>query len=98
MNSLVGLFKFINASPTAYHAVATAEGELRSNGYTRLFEGEKWSLTDGGKYYVIRNGSSLIAFRYTASANGFASSSVWESPVMCLTHSYKPAYPSEMVE
>ena len=71
MNSLDGLFKFINASPTAYHAVATAEGELRSNGYTRLFEGEKWSLTDGGKYYVIRNGSSLIAFRYTASANGF---------------------------
>ncbi len=71
MNEINRLFEFINDSPTAYHAVATAEKMLKADGYTRLFEGDKWSLADGGKYYVVRNGSSLIAFRATENARGF---------------------------
>ncbi len=71
MNEIKRLFEFIKASPTAYHAVATAEKMLKDDGYTRLYEGEKWSLCDGGKYYVVRNGSSLIAFRTVLDANGF---------------------------
>ena len=71
MNEITRLFDFINNSPTAYHAVDTAEKILTENGYTRLYEGDKWSLSDGGKYYVVRNGTSLIAFRTVADARGF---------------------------
>lgn len=31
-------------------------------GYTRLEEGEKWAIEPGGRYYVTRNMSSVIAF------------------------------------
>ena len=62
MNNIEGLFDFIKSSPSPYHAVASVESMLKKDGYVRLFENEKWSLAEGGKYYVIRNGSSLVAF------------------------------------
>ncbi|MBQ9070619.1 MAG: M18 family aminopeptidase [Clostridia bacterium] len=55
-------FEFIEASKTAYHTVKEISERLEANGYTRLYESEMWNLTLGGKYYVVRNGSSLIAF------------------------------------
>lgn len=57
------LFQFIESSPTQFHAVANMKRLLDEKGYTQLLESEKWKLETGGKYYVIRNGSSLIAFR-----------------------------------
>lgn len=57
---------FVNASPTPYHAVNTAKGLLKQAGFEELVERNNWdsshSLKKGGKYYVTRNGSSLIAF------------------------------------
>lgn len=57
------LFSFIENSPTSFHAVETMRQRLEKEGYEPLFEGCDWTLQVGGKYYVIRNGSSLIAFR-----------------------------------
>lgn len=57
------LFDFIKKSPTAYHACQTAADILTNNGYTELFEGEKWALKEKKGYFVKRNGSSVIAFR-----------------------------------
>ena len=57
------LFAYIEASPTAYHAVSCAADSLKEKGYEELFEGAKWSLSKGHGYFVRRNGSSLIAFR-----------------------------------
>lgn len=54
---------FLNHSPSRYHAVANLCGELEAAGYTRLSEGETQSLAPGGKYFVARGGSSLLAFR-----------------------------------
>ena len=54
---------FLNHSPSRYHAVANLCGELEAAGYTRLSEGETQSLAPGGKYFVTRGGSSLLAFR-----------------------------------
>ncbi|OLL24848.1 Aspartyl aminopeptidase [Neolecta irregularis DAH-3] len=53
---------YVNASPTPYHAVANAKAMLK--GYTGLKERDAWAgkIETGGKYYVKRNGSSLIAF------------------------------------
>ena len=56
-----GLTSFIGKSPTAFHAVANLGAILRENGYQRLCEGEKWEIRPGGKYYVTRNDSSIIA-------------------------------------
>ncbi|MBQ8592027.1 MAG: M18 family aminopeptidase [Lachnospiraceae bacterium] len=56
------MLKFIEESPTAFHAVANIAESLKAHGYTQLKETECWSLEVGGKYYVIRNDSSIIAF------------------------------------
>lgn len=56
------LIGFIEASPTAFHAVENVGKLLEEAGFVRLSEGEAWSLEAGGKYYVTRNTSSIIAF------------------------------------
>ena len=65
------LFEFVKSSPTSYHTVESVSGILLSEGFTELYEADKWSLTDGGKYFVRRNGSSLIAFVYREGEVGF---------------------------
>lgn len=57
------LMSFIQASPTPYHAVASMEAELAKNGYKKLEEKDAWLLAAGGKYFVSRNGSAIIAFK-----------------------------------
>lgn len=56
------LIHFLENSPSCFHAVSNTESILLSEGFTRLYENEKWELTKGGRYFVTRNGSSLIAF------------------------------------
>ncbi|CAK7223540.1 hypothetical protein SBRCBS47491_005240 [Sporothrix bragantina] len=55
---------FVNASPTPYHAVASAISRLEKAGFRAVKERDDWSasLKPGGKYYVTRNGSSIVAF------------------------------------
>ena len=54
---------FLDASRSVYHAVAYISEILDKAGYTRLPEGDDWILEDGGKYYITRNMSTVIAFR-----------------------------------
>ena len=71
--SIQHLCKFLDASPSVYHAVSFLEEMLVSSGYTRLHLGERWSLAPGGKYYLTRGGSAVIAFRIPeGEARGFA--------------------------
>jgi aspartyl aminopeptidase len=56
------LISFIDASPSPWHAVASAEQRLQACGFTRLEEGARWALKPGGRHYVLRGGASLIAF------------------------------------
>lgn len=56
------LKEYLDSSYTAYQAVDNAESVLLEKGFSPLKENEKWVLSIGGKYYVKRNGSSLIAF------------------------------------
>jgi len=57
------LLTFLSESPSRFHAVENLGRELSAAGYTRLAESEKWDIVPGGKYYVTRNGSALLAFR-----------------------------------
>lgn len=54
--------QFLKECPTAFHAVERIGKELACHGYERLKEHAKWELAPGGKYYVTRNDSSVIAF------------------------------------
>lgn len=56
------LISFIDASPSPWHAVASAEQRLLAQGFMRLEEGDRWQLAAGGRYYTVRGGASLIAF------------------------------------
>ena len=57
------LMDFLDASRSVYHAVAYISDILDREGYTHLPEGDDWTLEDGGKYYITRNMSTIIAFR-----------------------------------
>lgn len=58
-----GLIDFLSNSPTPFHAVEYLKNMLLSSGHVQLKEGEKWNLQSKGKYFVVRNDSSLIAFK-----------------------------------
>lgn len=63
MSTVHNFLSFIESSPSRYHAIAALRARLTDAGYTELCEAEKWTLTAGGKYFVVRNSSSLLAFR-----------------------------------
>lgn len=56
------LAKFLENSPSVFHAVDNMENILTREKFTRLYENQRWALSPGGRYFVARNSSSLIAF------------------------------------
>ena len=59
-----GLLGFLDASPTPFHATQNMSMMFLNAGFKQLKESEKWELEEGGKYFVTRNDSSVIAFTY----------------------------------
>ncbi|MBQ4071229.1 MAG: M18 family aminopeptidase [Clostridia bacterium] len=70
-NIAKGLIDFIGGAPSAYHAISEVKVRLAENGYRELCEGDEWCLEDGGRYFVVRNSSSLIAFRHRKETKSF---------------------------
>ena len=62
------MMDFIQKSPTAYHAVENIRARLAQAGYGALDESAAWRIVPGGKYFVTRNQSSIIAFRVPEAA------------------------------
>ncbi|MET8134278.1 M18 family aminopeptidase [Streptomyces sp. NPDC005251] len=52
------LMSFLAASPTPYHAVATAAERLEKAGFRQVAETDAWEGTSGGKY-VLRGGAII---------------------------------------
>ena len=78
------LIDFIGKSTDCYHAVKTAKDRLDENGFTELFEGDKWDVQNDGKYYVIRNSSSIIAFEMPKKDFG--------AFMICASHTDSPSF------
>ena len=57
------LQQFIQKSPSAFQASASIIQQLNKSGFVELSEKKNWELKPGGGYYVLRNMSSVIAFR-----------------------------------
>ena len=58
-----GLLRFIDESPSAFHAVSALRARFDEAGFVFLPEAQTWSCKPGGRYYTVRNGSSIIAFK-----------------------------------
>ena len=84
MDMLEEFLNFAEQSPTAFHAAANLENLLRGNGFEELKETDPWLVDAGGKYYVKRNDSAVIAFAIPET--GFASFRI------AAAHSDSPAF------
>lgn len=62
MNNTQELLNFINKSKTAFQSAYEIKKILDKQGYSEIREEDKWDLKKGGKYYVTKNNSALIAF------------------------------------
>ena len=83
-NRIEKLLDFINGSKSVYHAVDLLCKELEGAGYERIFENRSWNIQPGGKYFLTRNDSSVVAFRIPA-----------QTPVgfmMSASHSDRPTF------
>ena len=60
---------YVAHSPTVFQATQQACDMLDAAGFTRLSEHEAWEILPGGRYYVTRNRSALVAF--AVPENGF---------------------------
>ncbi|ORV86989.1 aminopeptidase [Mycobacterium interjectum] len=58
--SAAGLCDFIDASPSPFHACATAAARLAGSGYAELSEADRWP-EQPGRYFIVRAGS-LVAW------------------------------------
>ena len=62
MDRLEQFLNFAEQAPTAFHATAAFRDMLRQAGFSELKETDPWIVDAGGKYYVVRNDSAIIAF------------------------------------
>jgi aspartyl aminopeptidase len=55
---------FLNASPTPFHAVKSLKDRFTAAGFEEIRERDNWTETckPGGKYFLTRNASTIVAF------------------------------------
>ena len=83
-NTVKNLMSYLDASPSVYHAVANLADQMENAGYKKLREADEWVLVPGGKYYLTRGGSAVIAFRIPeGNPRGF---------MMSASHSDRPTF------
>ena len=84
MDTVQKLIRFLDESPTCYHAAANVLAAMKAAGAVELRESEPWRLERGGFYAVSRGDSAVIAFRVPERAfHGF---------LMAAAHSDSPAF------
>ena len=82
-NRTKALCDFLDASHSLYHAQNYLVEPLKAAGYTQLKEQDRWELVPGGKYYLTRGGSAVMAFRIPEAPKGF---------LMSASHSDRPCF------
>ncbi|BBM44854.1 M18 family aminopeptidase [Leptotrichia trevisanii] len=56
------VIEFIDESPSAYHVVKNCSDILDENGFERIMPREKWEIKKGGRYFLKKSSSTIIAF------------------------------------
>lgn len=95
------LCSFIAQSPSMFHTVASIAKRLDDAGFKRISEGDAWRVGPGDCCYVVRNGSSVIAFRIgqdvTADAPFQMAASHTDSPTFKIKHVAELDGPGQML-
>lgn len=60
--SVKELVRFLESSPSCFHAADNMKSMLLEEHFEQLYENQKWDIHPGGRYFVLRNESALIAF------------------------------------
>lgn len=81
---------FLTDNPTVFHAVDALKKDLKEQGFTQLSERNSWEIKPSGKYFVERNGSSLIAFIVGANYEPGNGTAILAGHVDALTAKLKP--------
>ena len=61
MDTVQKLFRFLDESPTCYHAAANAKAALTAAGAVELRESEQWKLERG--HYMLWSGATPLWWR-----------------------------------
>ena len=94
MTDHVQLFlEFIKHSPSAFHAADAVCSMLRASGYQELAESKPFNIVPGGRYFVTRNRSAVIAF--AVPETGFAHFQIVASHSDSPTFKLKPGFEDE---
>ncbi|MBO4955317.1 MAG: M18 family aminopeptidase [Muribaculaceae bacterium] len=56
------LMKFLDGSPVNFIAVEQCIARLTDAGFTPLDPADEWTLRPGGRYYITKNDSAIVAF------------------------------------
>ena len=67
LDPLGDLLSFLHASPTPYHAVASAAARLTAGGFLAVQEKDAWADLAPGRYFVTHAESAILAFVVPAS-------------------------------
>ena len=59
---VASFLNYVAASPTVFQATQQACDMLEAAGFTRLSEQAAWNIVPGGRYFVTRNRSAVVAF------------------------------------
>ena len=71
-NAASDLIKFVDKSPSMFHAVTNLSSMLKEKGFTELSLNEEFKMQKGTSYFTVNNGSAIIAWRVGKSIkNGF---------------------------
>ena len=79
------LLEFIYKSPAAYNTVETIKEYLLKENFIELHESKSFNLEKGKKYFVTRNGTSIIAFKLPNEINNYGFNII-------ASHSDSPSY------
>lgn len=62
LSAAEGLIRFIDASPTPFHAVKSVKALLAEQGFVELLEHDAWAVKPGSRHFVVRGDSTICAF------------------------------------
>ena len=79
------LLSFIKNSPSCFHVVASIKKILKREGFVELKDHQDFELSNGGKYYITKNDSSIIAFKIGEQLDSYSFN-------MVASHSDSPSF------
>ena len=81
---------FLTDNPTVFHAVDAVKKQLKDSGFEELSERDAWKISPEGRYFIDRNGSSLVAFVVGAKYEPGNGAAILAGHVDALTAKLKP--------